>query len=99
VQEVPKKRESRGRRKGDKGSVRQIQCDNCGRMVPADKAVCVTRMYSPVDPQLARELERKGAIIMRYPVTKCYCINCAIHYGIIKIRPEHERKPRPRIEL
>ncbi len=96
---MPKKRENRGRRKGDKGSVSRIQCDNCGRMVPADKAICVTRMYSPVDPHLTRELERKGAIIMRYPVTKCYCINCAIHYGIIKIRPEHERKPRPRIEL
>lgn len=96
---MPKKRENRGRRKGDKGSVRRIQCDNCGKLVPEDKAVCVTRMYSPVDPQLARELEKRGAIIMRYPVTKCYCINCAIHYGIIKIRPEHERKPRPRIEI
>ena len=96
---MPKKRESRGRRKGDKGKVRTIQCDNCGKLVPGDKAVCVTRMYSPVDPQLARELEKRGAIIMKYPVTKCYCINCAIHYGIIKIRPEEERKPKPPIEL
>jgi small subunit ribosomal protein S26e len=56
-------------------------------------------MYSPVDPQLAKELEKKGAIIMRYPVTRCYCINCAIHLGIIKIRPEHERKPKPKIEI
>jgi len=89
---VPKKRENRGRRKGDKGSVRRVQCDNCGALIPADKAVCVTKWYSPVDPQLAAELEKRGAIISRYPVTKCYCINCAIFYGIIKVRPEEERK-------
>jgi small subunit ribosomal protein S26e len=96
---MPKKRQNRGRHKGAKGRTRLIQCDNCGRLVPEDKAICVTRMYSPVDPQLARELEKKGAIITRYPVTKCYCINCAIHYGIIKIRSREERKARPRIEL
>ncbi|MCI4462089.1 MAG: 30S ribosomal protein S26e, partial [Thermogladius sp.] len=39
---MPKKRESRGRRKGDKGKVELVQCDNCGRLVPADKAICVT---------------------------------------------------------
>jgi len=89
---MPKKRENRGRKKGDKGAVERIHCDNCGALVPRDKAVCVTRMYSPVDPQLAAELEKKGAIIMRYPVTKCYCINCAIFYGVIKVRSEEERK-------
>jgi len=94
---MPKKRESRGRRKGDKGKARVIQCDNCGRLVPEDKAICVTRTYSPVDPQLAAELEKKGAIIPRYPVTKCYCISCAIHYGLVKIRAEEERKPRVNI--
>jgi small subunit ribosomal protein S26e len=91
---MPKKRESRGRRKGDKGYVERVQCDNCGRLVPEDKAICVTRMYSPVDPQLAKELEKKGAIIMKYPVTKCYCVSCAVHLGIVKVRPEEERKSK-----
>jgi len=96
---MPKKRQSRGRHKGDKGKIRLIQCDNCGKLVPEDKAICVTRMYSPVDPQLARELEKKGAVVMRYPVTKCYCINCAIHYGLIRIRSREERKPKPKVQL
>ncbi len=91
---MPKKRENRGRHKGGKGSVRTIQCDQCGRLVPADKAICVTRWYSPVDPQLARELEKKGAIIARYPVRKCYCISCAVFLGIVKVRSEEERKRR-----
>ncbi|ADI32683.1 30S ribosomal protein S26e [Staphylothermus hellenicus] len=92
---MPKKRESRGRHKGAKGKVGYVQCDNCGRIVPRDKAICITKWYSPVSPQLARELEKKGAIIMKYPVTKCYCISCAVHLGIVKVRPEHERKPKP----
>lgn len=89
---MPKKRENRGRRKGAKGYVSRTQCDNCGALVPEDKIICVTRTYSPVDPQLAAELEKRGAIIMKYPVTKCYCINCAIFYGIVKVRSEDERK-------
>ena len=89
---MPKKRQNRGRHKGSKGHVEYIHCDNCGRLIPKDKAICVTRWYTPVDPQLARELEKKGAIIMKYPVTKCYCVSCAVHYGIVKVRPEHERK-------
>lgn len=46
---------------------------------------------------MANELEKKGAIITRYPVTKCYCVNCAVHFGIIKIRAENERKSRARL--
>ncbi|AOL15885.1 30S ribosomal protein S26e [Sulfolobus sp. A20] len=94
---MPKKRENRGRRKGDKGHVGYVSCDQCGARVPEDKAVCVTKMYSPVDPSLASELEKKGAIIARYPVTKCYCINCAVFLGIVRIRAEDERKQRAKL--
>lgn len=94
---MPKKRENRGRRKGDKGHVGYISCDQCGARVPEDKAICVTKPYSPVDPALAAELEKKGAIIMRYPVTKCYCVNCAVYLGIIKIRSEEERKQKAKL--
>ena len=92
---MPKKRESRGRHKGGKGKVGTVQCDNCGRVIPADKAVCVTRMYSPVDPQLARELEKKGAMISKTLVTKYLCVSCAIFQGVRKVRPEEERKTIP----
>ena len=89
---MPKKRKSRGRSKGAKGKSALIQCDSCGAWVPEDKAITITRMYSPVDPQLAKELEKRGAIIARYPVTKHYCVSCAISLGIIKVRPKEERK-------
>ncbi|RLE66291.1 MAG: 30S ribosomal protein S26e [Thermoprotei archaeon] len=91
---MPKKRKSRGRRKGGKGREDMIQCDECGALIPRSKAVKYTKAMSPVDPQLARELRSKGAIIPVYRVTKYLCIRCAIFRGIIKIRPEAERKKR-----
>jgi small subunit ribosomal protein S26e len=47
-----------------------------------------------VPPDLARELEKQGVIISRYLVTKTYCINCAVFFGTIKVRPREERKKR-----
>ncbi len=91
---LPKKRKSRGRSKGSKGKEDRVQCDACGAWIPRSKAKRVTRWVSPVDPQLAKELRKRGAIIQRYPVTKYYCVSCAIFRGIIKIRSKEERKKR-----
>ncbi|MCS7366217.1 MAG: 30S ribosomal protein S26e [archaeon GB-1867-035] len=91
---MPKKRKSRGRSKGSKGKEDKVQCDSCGAWIPRSKAKKITRFLSPVDPQLAKELEKKGAIIQRIPVTKYYCVSCAIFRGIVKIRSREERKRR-----
>ncbi len=91
---MPKKRKNRGRHKGDKGKEPVVYCENCGKMIPRSKAVRITTTYSPVPPDLARELEKQGAIIPRYQVTKTLCINCAIFLGILKVRPEEERKKK-----
>jgi len=91
---MPKKRKSRGRHKGDKGKEPMVQCDECGALVPRSKVVKVTKKYAPIDPQLANELRKKGAIIPMYEITKNLCIRCAIFRGIIKIRPEEERKKK-----
>jgi len=89
---LPKKRKSRGRSKGSKGRGEIIYCDQCGRAIPRDKAIKVTRYYYPVDPQLAIELEKQGARIMKVPVTKYYCVSCAIYLGIRKVRAKGERR-------
>ncbi|MGC9118156.1 MAG: 30S ribosomal protein S26e [Thermoproteus sp.] len=91
---MPKKRKNRGRHKGDKGRERTLHCDNCGKLIPRSKAVRVTIPYSPVPPDLARELEKQGAIIPKYYITRTYCINCAVFFGLIKVRPREERKKR-----
>ncbi len=89
---MAKKRKSRGRHKGAKGSEDRVQCDKCGALIPRSKAVKVSVWSLPIDPKLARELKAKGAILPRYKIVKNYCIRCAIHYGIIRIRSWKERK-------
>jgi len=73
-----------------------VQCSLCGEFVPRDKAKKVTRRVSIVDPQLARELRKKGAYIASPVETKYYCISCAVHRGIVKVRSRNERKSRRR---
>ena len=93
---MPFKRKSRGRSKGSKGSSGVVQCAMCGQMVPRDKAKKVTRRTSLVDPQLAKELRQKGTYLGGWVDTKYYCVSCAVHRGIVKVRAENERRMRLR---
>jgi len=94
---LTKKRKSRGRSKGDRGRSDLVHCSKCGALVPRDKAIKVTARYSPVDPMLAKELREKGSYVPSTMVTKYYCVSCAVHYGIVKVRPEDERKEPGRL--
>ncbi len=89
---MSKKRKSRGRSKGGKGRSEMIQCTNCGMAVPRDKAKRTTTWVSLVDPTLARELRAHGAYIARQRVVKFYCVSCAVHFGISKVRSREERR-------
>ena len=91
---MPFKRKSRGRSKGGKGSSSLVQCANCGAQVPRDKAKRSTRRVSFVEPQLAKELRQKGTYLASWVDTKYYCISCAVHRGIVKVRSESERHKR-----
>ncbi len=93
---MPSKRKSRGRSKGGKGSSGVIQCASCGSMVPRDKAKKVTKRLSIVDYALAKELRQKGTYIAVPTDTKYYCVSCAVHRGVVKVRAESERRMRTR---
>lgn len=93
---MPVKRKSRGRSKGGKGRSGFVQCVSCGQMVPRDKAKKVTRRVSMVDYALAKELRQKGAYITAPVQTKYYCVSCAVHRGVVKVRAKNERHTRPR---
>ncbi|MGD0689877.1 MAG: 30S ribosomal protein S26e [Candidatus Bathyarchaeia archaeon] len=88
---MTKKRKSRGRSKGGKGRSEMIQCNHCGRPVPRDKAKRDTQWISLVDASLARELRSKGTYIARQRVVKFYCVSCAVHFGLSKVRSRDER--------
>lgn len=89
---MPYKRKSRGRSKGGKGRGSLVQCSLCGELVPRDKAKKVSRRVSFIDPQLARELREKGAYIASNTQVAYYCISCAVHRGIVKVRSKEERR-------
>jgi small subunit ribosomal protein S26e len=91
---VPVKRKSRGRGKGGKGRSSVVQCSGCGELVPRDKAKKVSRRVSIVDASLAKELRQKGAYIAAPVETKYYCVSCAVHRGVVKVRARDERRQR-----
>ncbi len=97
MEDMTLKRASRGRKKGSKGSSDRIQCTNCGATVPKDKAKKVTSRLNLVEHTLAKELRAQGAYIAAPRVLKWYCISCAIHFGILKIRSESKRRERGRL--
>ncbi|MBS7634004.1 30S ribosomal protein S26e [Candidatus Bathyarchaeota archaeon] len=89
---MPFKRKSRGRSKGQKGKSDYVHCSACGELVPRDKAKKVTRQISLVDPVLAKELRQRGAYISSRTETLYYCVSCAVHRGIVKVRAREERR-------
>ncbi|NIP66799.1 30S ribosomal protein S26e [Candidatus Bathyarchaeota archaeon] len=93
---MPVKRKSHGRSKGGKGRSMRVQCSVCGQLVPRDKAKKMTRRVSLVNPTLARELRKQGAYISSRRETKYYCVSCAVHRGVVKVRSEDERRPSRR---
>jgi len=97
ILDMPLKRASRGRTKGGKGSTGVVQCTNCGQTVPKDKAKKVTSKLNLVEHTLAKELRAQGAYIASPTVLKHYCISCAIHFKILKIRSADNRRQRGKL--
>ena len=93
---MPSKRKSGGRSKGGKGASGYVQCESCGGLVPRDKAKKVTRRVSMVDYALAKELRQQGAFIASPVKTKYYCVSCAVHRGVVKVRSKNSRRSRER---
>ncbi|MFB0504225.1 MAG: 30S ribosomal protein S26e [Candidatus Bathyarchaeia archaeon] len=93
---MPFKRKSRGRSKGGKGRSSMVQCSMCGQLVPSDKAKKSTRRISLLDPILAKELRQKGTYVSTRIETKFYCVSCAVHRGVVKVRSKETRRTRRR---
>ena len=87
-----KKRKSGGRSKGSKGTLAKVHCSSCGKLVPRDKAKRKTSYKNLVDFTIGKELRQQGTQIARIPYVRYYCVSCAIHRHIVKIRSSDERK-------
>ncbi len=91
---IPKKRKSGGRSGGGRGSPGLIQCTQCGRTVPRDKAKKVTKYTSFVDYQMQKELRQQGAQIPKQQSIKYYCVSCAVHRRVVRVRAKDDRKKK-----
>ncbi|KAI4291872.1 small subunit ribosomal protein S26e [Pancytospora philotis] len=95
---MPVKRQNHGRQKKNRGSVCAIQCVQCGAIVPKDKAISRSSNKPVIEAASMDDL--KVATIYDAPevptfsTIDSYCVSCACHLRIVKVRSEIHRKER-----
>jgi small subunit ribosomal protein S26e len=86
------------RSKHGRGHTAIVRCSNCSRCVPKDKAVRKFVVRAIVDQSSARDLKEQSAIetytLPRLYIKQQYCVSCAIHARIVRVRSRIERRKR-----
>ena len=96
---MPSKRRNNGRNKSNKGHPNIVRCINCGRVVPKDKAIKRFQQRNMVDGSSMRDIKENYAYDQEFYMPKifvklAYCVSCAIHARIVRVRSGDDRKVR-----
>ena len=97
---MPSKRRNNGRNKKNKGHSNPVVCSNCGRQVAKDKAIKRFQQRNMVDGSSKRDIKENYAydqadfVIPKIYVKIAYCVSCAIHARIVRVRSGDDRKKR-----
>ena len=97
---MPSKRRNNGRNKKNKGHSDTVRCTNCGRVVSKDKAIKRFQQRNMVDASSKRDIQENYAYntadfqMPKVYVKLSYCVSCAIHARIVRVRSVEDRKKR-----
>jgi len=98
---MPKKRRNNGRNKANKGNAIGVNCANCTRLVPKDKAIKRFVIKNMVDGSSKRDIEEATAYgvddtsaMPKLFIKNQWCVACAIHARIVKVRQTDEKRVR-----
>ncbi len=71
------------RRKGQSGRAITVECVQCGKKIPRDKAIERRKSALPLDRSTRKLLKESGAWISKFKRHVYYCIRCAKHRGYV----------------
>jgi small subunit ribosomal protein S26e len=97
---MPKKRRNNGRNKANKGNSLKINCCNCTRYCPKDKAIKRFIIKNMVDGSSKRDIEEasayneENAAMPKLFLKNEWCIACAIHARIVRVRTTEDKRIR-----
>lgn len=97
---MPKKRRNNGRNKNNKGNSIGVHCNNCTRLCPKDKAIKRFIIKNMVDSSSKKDIEDASAYVEdqaampKLFVKNQWCVACAIHARIVKVRSTEDKRVR-----
>ena len=95
---MPSKRRNNGRSKNNRGRVKPIVCANCFRLTPKDKAIKKFAVKDIIDASSKEDIQAVQTysefIIPKVYYKFYYCVSCALHSRIVRVRSAENRKKR-----
>merc|ERR1719261_1440203 len=96
---MPSKRRNNGRNKKNRGAPGRVNCDNCSRVVPKDKAIKKFTVRDCIDAASKEDIAKASAykqatLVPKIMLKMYYCVSCAIHARIVAVRSRTDRRKR-----